>query len=364
MIFDILRKSDIQKTFRVQSIMGRFDMSYEKIEERFTGEILLPDQWSVGLIVGKSGSGKSTILNHLFPNLTNKQFNYTDGAIIDDMPTESSVDAIVKAFNSVGFSSPPSWLKPYSVLSNGEKMRVDLANAMLQPDPMFVFDEFTSVVDRQVAKIGSFAIQKAIRKSDKQFIACTCHYDVLNWLLPDWIFNTDTMTFQLSQKKNRPKLKFRIFEADRALWKMFARHHYLSADHSKSAKVFIATVDDQVCAFCSVIHFPHPKVRNMRKIHRIVVLPDYQGMSIGIRMLSEIGKIYLSEGYRLGITTSSPSLVFGLKNKPDWQCKSLGRSAPSKSKSISKAFKATISVNRITATFEYNPPKKEIKSVS
>jgi ABC-type ATPase with predicted acetyltransferase domain len=143
------------------------------------------------------------------------------------MPKECSVDEITKAFNSVGFSSPPSWLKPYSVLSNGQKMRADLARAILEDNKLFVFDEFTSVVDREVAKIGSFAIQKAIRKTDKQFIAVGCHYDIEEWLLPDWVFNTDTMTFHSyeGQKKNRPEIKFNIYKAkDKSIWGMFAKH--------------------------------------------------------------------------------------------------------------------------------------------
>lgn len=362
MTFDIIRKSDIQKSFRVESVLGRFDIPSTKIEERFTGNIDLPDTWSIGLIVGKSGSGKSTILNELFPNP--KDFLYSNNAVVDDMPKEHGVDVIVKTFNSVGFSSPPSWLKPYIVLSNGEKMRVDLANAILQPDKLFVFDEFTSVVDRQVAKIGSFAVQKAIRKTDKQFIACTCHYDVEDWLLPDWVFNTDTMTFQLSQKKNRPNLNFKVFQSDRKYWKMFARHHYLNADHSNSAKVYVSTIDNQICGFCSVIYFPHPSVRNMRKIHRLVVLPDYQGVSIGILLLTEVAKIQIKEGYRIGITTSSPSLVFGLKKNKEWLCKSIGRNSKSNSKTISKQFKSTISTNRITANFEYRIPPNGNLSVS
>jgi ABC-type lipoprotein export system ATPase subunit/GNAT superfamily N-acetyltransferase len=351
MNFDITRKSDIQKSFRVESVMGRFDIQSKKIEERFIGNIDLPEKWQIGLIVGKSGSGKSTILNELFPKA--KQFIYTTSAILDDMPENQNIDTIVKTFNSVGFSSPPSWLKPYNVLSNGEKMRVDLANAIMQSGPLFVFDEFTSVVDRQVAKIGSFAVQKAIRKTDKQFVACTCHYDVEDWLLPDWIFNTDTMTFKLSQKKNRPELRFKIFKSNRSYWRMFARHHYLSGEHSNAAAVFIATINDHICGFCSVIHFPHPRIRNMKKIHRLVVLPDYQGISVGIRLLTEVAKIQIMEGFRIGITTSSPSLVFGLKKSNEWLCKSIGRKPVNNT--MMTALKWTVSTNRITVTFEYKP---------
>lgn len=209
--FDILRESKPKKTFRVSSVMGKFDLQTEHIKEHFKGSIDMPDKWQIGLIVGNSGTGKTTIAKELFEDAYVTNFNYGAETILDDMPESSSVDEITKIFNSVGFSSPPSWLKPYSVLSNGQKMRVDLANALLKEDDLIVFDEFTSVVDRNVAKIGSYAMQKAIRKSDKQFIAVTCHHDVQDWLLPDWVFNTDSMTFQIleGQKKIDQKLNLK-----------------------------------------------------------------------------------------------------------------------------------------------------------
>ena len=175
--FDILRESKPNKTFRVASVMGKFDLQTEHIKEQFKGSIDMPNNWQIGLIVGNSGTGKTTIAKELFEDAYVTNFKYQKETILDDMPDTASVDDITKIFNSVGFSSPPSWLKPYSVLSNGQKMRVDLANALLKDDNLIVFDEFTSVVDRNVAKIGSYAMQKAIRKSDKQFIAVTCHHD-------------------------------------------------------------------------------------------------------------------------------------------------------------------------------------------
>jgi ABC-type ATPase with predicted acetyltransferase domain len=100
---------------------------------------------------------------------------------------------IEKMFYAVGFGSVPSWLKPYSVLSNGEKMRVDLARALLEKDKI-CFDEFTSVVDRNVAQTACIAINKAIKSTNKQFVAVSCHYDIIEWLQPDWVFDTNVMT--------------------------------------------------------------------------------------------------------------------------------------------------------------------------
>lgn len=192
--FSIDKKNKVDKTFRVSKIMADFDVDPKHSNEHFEGDFDLPEEWNVGIIVGKSGTGKTTIAKDMFGEELISGFKYNHKSVIDDMPKDKNVEDISKAFYSVGFGSVPSWLKPYAVLSNGEKMRVDIARSILEKD-FIVFDEFTSVVDREVAKVASMAVSKAIRKQNKKFIAVTCHYDVIDYLEPDWVFNTDTMTF-------------------------------------------------------------------------------------------------------------------------------------------------------------------------
>lgn len=355
--FDIIKQVTPKKTFRVASVIGTFDLQTENIKEHFQGNIDIPNDWQIGLIVGNSGTGKTTIAKELFADAYITNFEYNAESVLDDMPKNCSVEQISKAFNSVGFSSPPSWLKPYSVLSNGEKMRCDLARAILSDNDMFVFDEFTSVVDRNVAKIGSFAMQKAIRRTNKKFIAVSCHFDVEDWLLPDWVFDTNTMTFRIceGQKKNRPDIKFKIYETKQKqqYWKMFSRYHYLSHSHNNAARVYIATVDDNICGFCSVLHFPHPKVKNMKRVHRLVILPDYQGIGIGNILLNKIGDYVKEKGDRFTIVTSSPSLIHSLKNNNNWICTHLGRKTAKIGAIHGKGVKnRSDSSNRITASFE------------
>jgi ABC-type thiamine transport system ATPase subunit len=98
----------------------------------------------------------------------------------------------------------PIGSKAYDCLSQGEKMRVDIAHALCLNQPLIVFDEFTSVVDREIAKVSAYAISKAVRRSNKKFIAVTCHYDVVDWLEPDWVFCTDTMEFSRKKDVGRP----------------------------------------------------------------------------------------------------------------------------------------------------------------
>lgn len=192
--FDIVREIKPENSFRVSAIVSNFDLDIEHLEERFKGEIDPPDDWKVGLIVGGSGTGKTTIAKECFVEAYFAGYEYTDKPVIDEMP-KASIKDIEKTFTSVGFSSPSSWLKPYGVLSNGEKMRVDLARCLLDNKELIVFDEFTSVVNRECAKTTSLAISKAIRRSDKKFIAVSCHDDVIDWLAPDWIYDTDQKRF-------------------------------------------------------------------------------------------------------------------------------------------------------------------------
>lgn len=189
--FNIIKKSDIDKTFRVAKIMADYDVKIEHSTEKFNGQIDLPENWNIGLIVGASGTGKTTIAKELFGDCFIKGFEYKHKSVIDDMP-KVPVEDIEKMFYSVGFGSVPSWLKPYNVLSNGEKMRVDLARALLEKEKV-CFDEFTSVVDRNVAQTACIAINKAVKKQNKQFIAVSCHYDIIEWLQPDWVFDTNKM---------------------------------------------------------------------------------------------------------------------------------------------------------------------------
>lgn len=194
--FDIVREINPELTYRVSSVVSAFDLDIAHVKEHFTGNIDVEGkEWHVGLIVGGSGTGKSTIAKEIFPDDYIRGYEYGKTSVIDDMPANKSVKDIEKTFTSVGFSSPPSWLKPYEVLSNGEKMRVDLARSILEDKQLIVFDEFTSVVNREVAKTSSYAISKAVRRAGKQFVAVACHKDIIEWLEPDWIYDTDQQRF-------------------------------------------------------------------------------------------------------------------------------------------------------------------------
>lgn len=349
--FDIVKGSDPSDSFRVESIKGQYDLQAEKIVERFTGNIDIEDkEWEIGVIYGASGTGKTTIAREIFGEDYIIDFDYKQSSVIDDFPEGASATDITKVLNSVGFSSPPSWLKPYAVLSTGEQMRVNLARAILSEKELIVFDEFTSTVDRVVARIGSSAIQKAVRKSGKKFIAVSCHSDILEWLEPDWIFCTDDMKFQYARGSlRRPDIEIKIYK-EKGKWNLFRKYHYLSHELNEAADQYVGYIDNNPVCFLAILHQPHRKTKMMKRISRIVVLPDYQGISLGIDLFNFVANLYKEKGYRVVTTFSHFVLTKALRKNKMWAVTSCGRKMPHTN--LNKGGKFS-SVRRITMSFEY-----------
>jgi GNAT superfamily N-acetyltransferase len=352
--FNIIKEIPENKSYRVASVCGKFDLSTTKIKESFTGRIDLPKEWQVGVIYGNSGTGKSTIAKEVFRDGYLERFKYREKSILDDMPKEKRMDEITKILNSVGFSSPPSWIKPYSVLSTGEKMRVDLARALLTEREVVVFDEFTSVVDRNIAKIASFSVQKAVRRTGKKFIAVSCHQDILPWIQPDWTFCTNNMKFNLTRGLlRRPKIEIRIYK-EKEQWDIFKKYHYLGDSLLLSSDQYVGYIGKRPVCFIAICTQPHPKVRDIKRIHRLVVLPDYQGVGIGWKILNEMRNIY--KNYRYRIITSSPALFWALKESKKWSLIDYGRNRAASRGRKDGGKNINVSRNtgkRNTSTWEY-----------
>jgi GNAT superfamily N-acetyltransferase len=222
------------------------------------------------------------------------------------------------------------------VLSGGERFRCDLARALAagaQPNtahdsqnaerfgpgaPVVAFDEFTSVVDRNVAQIGSAAVAKQIRagRAACRFVAVSCHYDVAEWLEPDWIID---MATRMPDRRclRRPPIELEIFACGRKAWPLFARYHYLSGQLGATAKCYLATWHDVPVAFCALLS--QIGQRGVRRISRIVTLPDYQGIGIGMAVAEAVAEVQRSEGLRVRVTASHPALVAHCRRSQRWR---------------------------------------------
>ncbi|WP_221410396.1 hypothetical protein [Riemerella anatipestifer] len=194
------------KSFRAEKVKSLFNAESGHEWEHIAELPIEGDDWQIGLIVGPSGSGKTSIGKQIWDNGI---INLSDGwrsdiPIIEDITPEKSMNEVTSALSAVGLGDVPAWLRPFKVLSNGEQFRAGLARLICEDKDKIVVDEFTSVVDRQIAKIGASAFAKAWRrKGKKQIILLSCHYDIIEWLQPDWVYDTRVSEVKKKSKSDR-----------------------------------------------------------------------------------------------------------------------------------------------------------------
>jgi len=316
---DLVVESPLSRSARALQLEAMFDVPAAQVAHlEWHGDLPLDDRpWNVGLIVGPSGSGKSSILRQLFGTPAELQWN--GASVIDDFSTALTMQDIARACQAVGFNTIPAWLRPFDVLSNGEKFRVELARRLLETEGLIVVDEFTSVVDRQVAKIGAHAVQKAVRRADKRFIAASCHYDIIEWLQPDWTFEPATMVFTWRSLQRRPPIDVELRRVEYRTWQLFAPFHYLTAELNKAAACWALFIGDEPTAFAGVIHRPHGRSNFIKGVSRLVTLPDWQGLGLALILVDQLGALYRGRGWQLRTYPAHPSLIRSFDHSPRWK---------------------------------------------
>lgn len=316
---ELVKECAIKPSHRVRQLASMFDAPIEKKQVlELRGDLPLDEKpWNVGLIVGASGTGKSQILKHVFG--TQPNMNWDAPSVIDAFDDRFSINDISSALSSVGFNTVPAWMRPFGILSNGEQFRAEMARRILElPSPIIV-DEFTSVVHRQVAQIASHAVAKYVRKMNKQFIAATCHDDVIEWLQPDWVLELPAVRFQWRYLQRRPQISIEVCKVNRSTWQLFAPYHYMSRSVARNSHFFAAYVDEQPAAICAINKFPHPTARDIWACGRLVTMPDYQGLGIAFALSEYVGGCVRAVDQRYRNYPAHPAFIRSYDRNPRWK---------------------------------------------
>ena len=312
-------RSEVELTDIDKEIFKNFDYKFDGVTE-FELPHFEPfkEDFSIGVIYGSSGSGKSSML---------AQYGKEEELTWDNNKTIAShfdsVEDAIERFGAVGLNTVPTWAKPRHVLSNGEGFRCDLARRL---GSNIVIDEFTSVVNRDVAKSCSLSLYKYVkRKGLKNIVLATCHDDILEWLQPDWIFNTDVKRFA-SRGLVRQPIEVKIVKGNRSHWELFKKHHYLTEDLPASAHCYLAVWNDRIIGFSSVMSLPGwtpPLYEGDKRLKwreaRTVVLPDFQGLGIGVRLSDAIADMMIEKNVRYYSKTSHIRMGEYRQKSPLWR---------------------------------------------
>lgn len=328
----IVLSSTVNKDEYTNYIQEHFDLAVQDTCKVLIPKLnlsKLPSKWNIGVICGASGSGKSTILHDLRRELCG------DGKI--PLPTFDNTKTLISNFDNMtpeqatlllsqmGLSCVPTWIRPYRVLSNGEQYRASLAKLVAEnkDDEIIFVDEYTSVVDRNVAMAMSNALQKYIRRAGKKVILATCHYDVFDWLRPDWIFDLNKGG-ALSEgdylRRPRPQIELQVYRTTCDTWERFKKYHYMTSALNEAAMCFVFTWNNKAVAFYSVLPQPSGMYKNAYRGHRLVVLPDFQGLGIGSKVSEFIGGVLKSIGKTMYTKTVNPAIgLYRSRATDKWQ---------------------------------------------
>ena len=142
------------------------------------------------------------------------------------------------------------------------------------------------------------------------------------------------------------------------MWDVFRKYHYLNTELHQAANQWVGVINGELVAHTGVIQFPMRK--GWTRVHRLVVLPDYQGIGIGTAFIKAIAQNYTDKGFTFNLTTTTPSLVGALRRSNNWRLIRYGRQKENYARYSeryniqSKHLNNAISQKRITYSFNYN----------
>lgn len=265
--------------------------------------------------------------------------------IVDCIAPDGDFNAVTGALSAVGLGDVPAWLRPFPVLSNGEKFRAGLARLVCERPKRAVVDEFTSVIDRQIAKVGAAAFAKTWRKGDGQVVLLSCHYDIIEWLQPDWVYDMQEARFYNRDcLQRRPQLKLQIYKVRGTVFpRLFKQHYYLDLPAPVAAEYFVGFINGE--PVCHVAVSPLFTAGAYRAT-RLVVMPEWQGIGVGTKFLAAVCEYHRQGHGRCGkmlpvfFHTSHPQLCGALRHSRKWVQTAASLYGANKTKSISSLIKS------------------------
>ncbi len=284
-------------------------------------------------ITGDSGSGKSILLRQLtesisslgeFGGVASSREPQEDEILVEGLGKDTR--EAVGILSMVGLNEAFLMLRRYGELSDGQKYRFRIAKAIDLGRGTWVFDEFCALLDRVTARVVAYCVQKAARRLGKTLIVATTHTDLFEDLAPSVYivkkFGEDVeVHYRRGQSLGRHSCSL-LEEIGIRLgslrdFKMLEQFHYRGGH--VFGRVYVASIRGEVVG--GIVYTPPTWHRGRRRIlpeyyesrdkretwrllnrdftriARVVVLPKYRSIGLGVRLVEEtmslIGKPYV-----------------------------------------------------------------------
>jgi len=196
-------------------------------------------------LTGDSGGGKSLLLTAF------KNYFGEEGICLDELEVDTEetlvegvgkdVTEAVKVLSFCGLNDAFLFLRKYKELSEGQKYRYRLAKLIDRNDKnVWIVDEFCATLDRVMARVIAFLLQKVARRLGKTVVVASVHSDFLADFQPDIIvkkgYERDVEVTEFSNRLERCSIydDIQVTQGYIEDYRKLSRFHYRSKGHEES----------------------------------------------------------------------------------------------------------------------------------
>jgi ABC-type lipoprotein export system ATPase subunit/GNAT superfamily N-acetyltransferase len=317
--FNITYETATQTTPRTTAVAEAFGLGVDETQKftLYDNVKLKIGPKDVVYITGDSGSGKSVLLRAFKQDLGEEAI---DMASVQPDLGKPIIDTVGKDFSEAlellskaGLNDAFLFVRRFGELSDGQKYRFKIAKLMESCKQWWFADEFCSVLDRDVAKIVAFNLQKVARLLGKAVVVATSHGDLFGDLRPSVHVHKRfggeiSVKYYVNEPAKECSLmrEMRVVEGSFGDYKRLSVFHYRSSRCPPPRKIFALKRGDELCgvivySFPSPIAFGRSRVwkgdfqrlqREVSCISRVVVHPKYRSMGLGVMLVREtLGRV-------------------------------------------------------------------------
>ena len=311
--------SPVEITDRVMAVSEAFGVGvddkkeftiFDNVQVKFNADDLL-------YITGDSGSGKSTFLKLFSSELQSKSLKRVNFADVQADDNEviinsvgSSQEEAMALLSVVGLSEAFIMLRKYKELSEGQKYRYKLAKMIAQNADVLLIDEFGATLDREMAKVLAYCIQKWARRNKKMVVVATTHKDLIEDFNPNVVvdkkFGQITQVKYYSAKPRQFSLvsTMQILPAGKEDYDYLKCFHYLQGTPAAIKNRFKLTYNGETIGIIvytltfRALHLRNelfPEYKNnikavnseILRIARIIIHPKFRGISLAQELVKQ-----------------------------------------------------------------------------